>query len=206
MLRKIYRRIFPRKPHTGYKLRWLADNPDYAAYNIGKYTYGLPLVLWAEQGKVLNIGSYCSIAPGVTILMGGNHRVDWVTSYPFVEFFPEFGPLPSTGWTKGGVTIGNDVWIGQNAMILSGVTIGNGAVIAAGSVVNKDVEPYTIAGGNPAKFIRYRIPEQFIPALEKIAWWNWPFEQVRQALPLLLSGNIAQFVERYSEVNPGREG
>jgi acetyltransferase-like isoleucine patch superfamily enzyme len=175
----------------------LADNPDFAGFKIGRYTYGVPSVLFAEQGKKLVIGSYCSLAPGVTILLGGNHRTDWVTSFPFAEFFPEAAGMPLQGWTKGGVEIGNDVWIGQNVLILSGVTIGNGAIIGAGSVVVKDVPPYTLFAGNPASFIRTRVPERFVADLESIAWWDWPEERVKAAWPDLLSGDIEHFVRTY---------
>jgi acetyltransferase-like isoleucine patch superfamily enzyme len=202
MLAKLHSwlKSFGRRKHGRYELRWLAENPDFAKFSIGRCTYGVPTVLFAEQGQPLVIGSYCSIAPGVTILLGGNHRTDWVTSFPFAEFFPEAAGLPLQGWTKGGVTIGNDVWIGQNVLILSGVTIGNGAIIAAGSVVVKDVPPYALVAGNPASLVRMRVPEEYVADLERIAWWDWPEGKVKAAWPALLSGDTAHFVQTYGAV------
>lgn len=194
---KRWLRCFRQWAPGGRRLSWLADHPDFARFKIGRYTYGVPSVLFAEQGKNLVIGSYCSIAPGVTILLGGNHRTDWVTSFPFAEFFPEASGMPLQGWTRGGVAIGNDVWIGQNALILSGVTIGNGAIIGAGSVVVKDVPPYALVAGNPASIVRMRVPERYIADLERIAWWDWPESQVKAAWLDLLSGDIEHFVRTY---------
>lgn len=204
MLKALHARLRSWLSGGRYHLQWLADHPRFAGFTIGRYTYGVPTVLFAEQGQDLSIGSYCSIAPGVTIMLGGNHRTDWVTSFPFAEFFPEASGLPLQGWSKGGVHIGSDVWIGQNTMILSGVTIGNGAIIAAGSVVVKDVPPYALVAGNPAAFVRHRVPERFIAELERISWWDWPAEKVRQALPELLSGDIESFVRAHEPTAPRR--
>jgi acetyltransferase-like isoleucine patch superfamily enzyme len=107
-----------------------------------------------------------------------NHRVDWISTYPFPAFtdkFPEAKGIEQFVTTKGDVTIGNDVWIGQHVTILSGVTIGDGAVIGAHSVVGKSIPPYAIAVGNPARVIRYRFDEKTIEMLLKIQWWNWPY-------------------------------
>lgn len=174
-------------------------NPDYAVYDIGDWTYGAPKVLTWGEGTTLKIGKFCSIAEGVTIMLGGEHRTDWVTTYPFnalLEGAEQFKGHPKS---KGDVIIGNDVWIGREALIMSGVTIGNGAVVAAGSVVTKNVPPYTIVGGNPAKVIRSRFHERIINALQNIMWWDWPIDKIRKSLPLLLSGNVDKFVMTHLE-------
>ncbi|HEX5127349.1 MAG TPA: CatB-related O-acetyltransferase, partial [Rhodocyclaceae bacterium] len=128
----------------------------YPQYSIGRGTYGDDLLVrnWNE-GTTLRIGNYCSIAAGVKIYLGGEHRTDWVTTYPFSALWPEAAHIEGHPRSKGDVTIGNDVWIGTEAMILSGVTIGDGAVIGARAVVSRDVPPYAIVAGNPASVVRY---------------------------------------------------
>lgn len=130
----------------------------------GKYTYGTPNVLWRNDDAKLTVGKFCSIASNVNIYLGGNHRQDWVSTYPFGHINKNiFDNSDGSGHpsTKGDIVIGNDVWIGNNTTIMSGVTIGDGAVIANNSHVVKNVEPYSLVGGNPAKIIRYRFtPEQ----------------------------------------------
>ena len=143
----------------------------------GDFTYGVPIVHKWDKTTRLKIGKFCSIAANVQIYLGGEHHTEWLTTYPFDVLMGE-AQTPS----KGDVTIGNDVWIGNNVQILSGVTIGDGAVIAAGAVVTKDVDPYTIVGGVPARMIKRR---QFL----KIAWWDWPLEKLAAAAPLLMSDN-----------------
>lgn len=134
----------------------------------------------------LIIGNYVAIASGAVILMGGNHnhRTDWISLYPFVETIQE------SYQTKGDTRIGHDVWIGMDAMILPGVTIGDGAIIASGSVVTKDVEPYTLVGGNPAKFIKQRFTDEETQKLLEIKWYCWPRTEIEKALPLISSGDV----------------
>ena len=175
----------------------MAADPRYARYAIGEWTYGAPAVLEWGEATTLRIGRFCSIADGVTILLGGEHRVDWVTTYPFSALFPEAKRFPGHPRSKGDVVIGHDVWIGLNATILSGVSIGNGAVVAAESVVAAPVAPYAIVAGNPARQRRLRFPEQQVRQLEQIAWWDWPIEKIKDAWPLLLSGKVAEFIERH---------
>ena len=132
--------------------------------SFGKYTYGTPNIVWANNNAKLVVGNFCSIASNVTIYLGGNHRTDWVTTYPFGHIHQnKFNVFNGIGHpsTKGDVIIGNDVWIGSNVTIMSGVTIGDGVVIANNSHIVKNVESYSLTGGNPAKLIKYRFtPEQ----------------------------------------------
>lgn len=158
-------------------------------FSVGRGTYGEPTVVF-PNAATLRIGSFCSIAAGVSIFLGGNHRFDWITTYPFSVFRDSARHIPGTPQTKGDVTIGNDVWIGDGATILSGVTIGNGAVIGARAVIAKDVPPYAIVVGNPAKFLRYRFTELQITELLRIAWWNWSDAKLDKAMPLLLSCDV----------------
>jgi acetyltransferase-like isoleucine patch superfamily enzyme len=173
----------------------MRDNPAYRRFEVGRFTYGRPLVMWGNAAH-LKVGSFCSIGDGVDILLGGNHRTDWVSTYPFPTKtgFEEVASRTDFAATKGDVLIGNDVWIGQNVIILSGVTIGYGAVIGAASLVAKSIPPYAIAAGNPAKVIRFRFPEEDIASLLKIAWWNWPLDRIKEALPLIMNRDIGSFI------------
>jgi hypothetical protein len=129
--------------------------------------------------------------------MGGNHRTDYVTSYPFASFldWPEVPGVSIVPETRGNVIIGNDVWICSHATIMSGVTIGDGAVIGAHAVVSKNVPPYAVVVGNPGKVLMKRFTEDVIQELLEIRWWDWPKEQVKLLLPLLLSKDIGRFIE-----------
>lgn len=143
----------------------------------------------------LLIGKYGSIACGTKFLFtSANHAMAALSTYPFPIFFEEWD-LPvaqiTSAWdNKGDIVIGNDVWIGFEAVILSGVTIGDGAIIGTRAVVTKDVPPYTIVGGVPAKPIRKRFDESTITRLQLIKWWDWPDEKVKAALPYIRAGNI----------------
>jgi acetyltransferase-like isoleucine patch superfamily enzyme len=141
----------------------------------------------------LSIGAFCSIGQCVTVFLGGEHHTDWVSTFAFKEKFCN-GKVVTTRSTKGDVVIGNDVWIGQSATILSGVTIGDGAVIGTLSVVAKDVEPYTIAAGNPARPIRLRFDEAIVARLMKVQWWNWPDKVIEKMLPYFASNDIEKFL------------
>jgi len=139
---------------------------DISKISIGRKSYAnINLVDFSPADTKLIIGNYCSIAGGTTFLLGGEHNLDTISTYPFkVRLFGEEREAGS----KGDIVIKDDVWIGQNAIICSGVTVGQGAVVAAGAVVTKDVEPYAIVGGNPAKLIKYRLEENLRKKLEKI--------------------------------------
>ena len=166
--------------------------------HLGKYSYGNPLVLWESPEHQFVCGKFCSIASGVTIFVGGNHRSDWVTTYPFGHIHTDtFTTYDGHGHpsSKGGVTVGNDVWIGANATIMSGVTIGDGAIIANNSHVVKDVPPYAIVGGNPAKLIKYRFTPSQIEQLVSIQWWNWSESKINEFAPMLCNSDIDAFIQ-----------
>ena len=170
------------------------------SFEIGEYTYGLPTV-FAHPGRRLRIGKFCSIAQGVTVLLGGNHWIDRVTTYQFVAFpkdWPEAKFLDVEevyGISKGDVVIGNDVWIGYGAIILSGVTIGDGAVIGAEAVVSSDVDPYSIVAGNPARLVRKRFDDDTIRKLLEISWWDWPIDKIKRNLQVICSTDVSKMLQ-----------
>ncbi len=166
----------------------------YPNYSIGIGTYGLPLVHDWDEGSTLRIGSFCSIASNVQIFLGGHHRTDWVTTFPFPAFLPD-SDIKDYGGTNGDVTIGSDVWTCANVIILSGVTVGHGAVLANGAVITKDVEPYSIVGGNPAKHIKYRFDADTRQRLLATTWWNLPENTISQNIHTLCSNDINAFLE-----------
>jgi len=166
----------------------------YPNYKIGSNCYGTPQVKHPHPDATLTIGSYCSIAKNVQIFLGGNHRIDWVSTYPFPTFFEEGKNIEFDVTSKGSVTIGSDVWLCENSTVLSGVTVGHGAVVANGAIVTKHVAPYSIVAGNPAKHIRWRFDEKTRILLLESAWWNWPEEEVIKIIPLLCSDNVDGFI------------
>ena len=161
---------------------------------VGKYTYDLSHINvknWGHNTK-LKIGSFCSISTNLTVFLGGNHRIDRLSTYPFGHIHNDiFNKFNGEGHpkTNGDVIIGNDVWIGTDVTILSGVKIGDGSVIGTHSVVVKDVEPYTIVGGNPAKFIKKRFNDDVIERLLELKWWDWDDEKINRNLHILCSDN-----------------
>jgi acetyltransferase-like isoleucine patch superfamily enzyme len=169
-------------------------------YAVGRWTYGEPEVLHWGEPATLKVGAFCSIAKGVTIFLGGNHRIDWITTFPFPVKWESAKHIPGHPATRGDVVIGNDVWIGDGATVLSGVHIGDGAVVGARAVVTSDVPPYGIVAGNPAQLVRTRFSADEIATLQRIAWWNWDDEKINEAMPLLLAGDISQlahFVDQH---------
>lgn len=163
-----------------------SDPRDFDKNNV---FYHIPFI-----GDRLVVGKFCSIACGAKFLMNaGNHTLTSLSTYPFPIFPDEWDSgLPSrASWDMhGDIVIGNDVWIGFEAVILSGVTIGDGAIVGARAVVTKDVPPYTIVGGIPAKPIRRRFSDETIAALQKLAWWDWPAEAVAANVKAIQSGNL----------------
>lgn len=164
---------------------------------IGEYTYGNP----TRRGDCNNItiGKFCSIAEGVLLDGGFQHDTKNISTYPFSSKFEGCDQLKSHIVNKGDIVIGNDVWIGEQAMIMGGVTIGDGAVIGFRSIISKDVPPYAIVAGAPQKLIRYRFTEWEIKHLLFIKWWDWPDDKIKEAAPFLMSENINQFIEQYYE-------
>ena len=155
------------------------------------------------NGDKLKIGKFCSIACGAKFLFtSGNHSLRSLSTYTFPIFFEEWGldakDICSAWDNKGDIVIGSDVWIGYEALILSGVTVGDGAIIGSRAVVTKDVPPYTIVGGVPAKSIRRRFDGAVIERLEKLRWWDWDIETIRRSIPAIQSGDIAA-LERMAE-------
>jgi acetyltransferase-like isoleucine patch superfamily enzyme len=177
--------------------RLMSRQPAYRACVVGRYSYGSPALHFAGSGAQLRIGQFCSIADQVKIFLGGEHRMDWVTTYPFPQMLPAARGISGHPATKGDVTIGNDVWIGHGATILSGVTIGDGAVVGAHAVLARDVPPYAIVGGNPARLVRHRFPPAQVDALLQIRWWDWPLPKIEAELPYLLSGDTDGFIQRH---------
>jgi len=170
----------------------------------GKHTYGIEYIkIWdydltEEDDIFVGIGNFCSIADGIFIFLSGNHDYNLISTYPFNNL----GWNASTKYkptTNGSVIIGNDVWIGKSVTIMSGIKIGDGAIIAANSVVNKDVEPYSIVGDNQAKHIKYRFNKSQINDLLKIKWWDWEDDKINKNVDSMISHNIDLFIENNME-------
>ena len=147
------------------------------------------------NGDRLKIGKFCSLACGAKFLFtSGNHSMQSLSTYTFPIFHEEWGldakDIRSAWDNKGDIVIGNDVWIGYEAVILSGVTVGDGAIIGARAVVTKDVPPYTIVAGVPARPIRKRFDEEVIAKLQALRWWDWDEEKIKRCIPAIQSGDI----------------
>lgn len=170
----------------------LAELITEGVVEIGAHTFGEPLVVSYRLAKVgriggrVKIGKFCSIGEEVTILTGGNHRTDWVSAFPFRDrwglpgAFEDGHPRPS-----GDVVIGNDVWIGREALILPGIAIGDGAVVGARAVVTQQVRPYAIVVGNPAREAKRRFSDDQIERLLTIRWWEWSDEKIGRSIDVL---------------------
>lgn len=159
---------------------------------LGRHTYGgFRVNVGAGDDASVHIGSFTSIGSGATFAVGGNHRPDWISTYPFRAAWS----LPGAGRDghprpESDIVVGNDVWIGAEALILPGVQIGDGAVVGARAVVAKDVRPYAIVVGNPGREIRRRFDDETIEALLAIKWWEWDDETIRSRVNVLCAPDI----------------
>jgi acetyltransferase-like isoleucine patch superfamily enzyme len=185
----------------------LAQDIARHGWEVGEGSYGrLRVRHWGEKARLV-VGSYCSFADGIEVLLGGNHPTDLVTTYPFFAFpdlWPDAPTPPGFPFAKGDVVIGSDVWIGSGATIMSGVTIGHGAVVAARAVVAKDVAPYAIVGGNPAREIGTRFDEETVAALLETAWWELPRDAVAGLVPLLQDRDTGALIAAVRRLRPAR--
>jgi virginiamycin A acetyltransferase len=155
----------------------------------------------------LIIGKFCQIAAGVEFIMNGaNHQMNCVSTFPFYIFekWNEHAPSLDKMPLKGDTVIGNDVWIGQNAVILPGVKIGDGVIIGTKSVVGSGAEPYSIMAGNPAKVIRKRFDDELIELMLKLKWWDLPVEEINTLIPLLHNNNLEHVKEKIKEIICGK--
>ncbi len=196
--------VFPNEYHTSCFLKNVITAPN---ISVGDYTYyddpvdpegfeqNNVLFNWPEFGDHLMIGKFCSIASGVKFIMGSaNHRLGSATVYPFNVFGglweertpPHLSQLPF----KGDTVVGNDVWLGRESVVMPGVHIGDGAIVAAYSVVTRDVEPYTLVGGNPARFIRHRFSPELTALLLELRWWDISAEELADFLPVLCDEDL----------------
>ena len=163
---------------------------------IGKHTYGLERknLIGLSPQTPLKIGMYCSFAQNIKIFLNSDHPINLVSTFPLKTRLKQKVPWPNLDViSKGGVNIGNDVWVGENALIMSGISISDGSVIAAGSVVTKNVGPYELVGGNPAKKIKTRFNKSQIKSLLRIKWWDWPEKKIIENLDDFYN-NIEKFI------------
>lgn len=183
------------EPVLSKSLEWMVET---GRATVGHGTYGFPTVTAFDDETNLHIGSFSSIASEVAILLGGDHRPDWVTTSPLRILHG----LPGAGHDGhprrvGDVVIGSDVWIARRATIVSGTRIGHGAVVGAGAVVSGEIPPFAIVSGNRAEVIRYRFEERQRDALLRIAWWDWPLETVLARVDSLCSADIDEFIREF---------
>lgn len=199
-LGRVRRRIVPRHPHLLPAGVRLDERPDLREFEIGRYSWGHLNVNNRAAGCRLRVGQFCSIAYGVQVILGGEHRTDFVTTYRFGTYPPFdqwYAAHDASAVGRGDVTIGNDVWIGHEATILSGVTLGDGVVVGARSVVRQDAPPYSIVVGNPARVAGFRFSPEQIAGLLRIRWWDWEESRIVAALPLMMSTDIQAFIDAH---------
>jgi acetyltransferase-like isoleucine patch superfamily enzyme len=179
--------------------RYVAPFVKAPRVTLGHHTFGAPLVpAFGGSEVTVEIGSFCSIASNVMILAGGGHSPDWVSTWPIREVYGLPEQYEHHPVYRGPVVIGNDVWLGRDSLIFDGITIGDGAVIGARAVVTKDVRPYAIVGGVPAREIRRRFTDEQVDALLEIAWWDWPEEKILREAGFLNGADINDFLDRHS--------
>jgi virginiamycin A acetyltransferase len=190
------KKIYPRTNdfQTVY-LKNVITNPNIIVSDPAQFEKNNVLYHYPVNQDRLIIGKFCSIACGARFLLtSANHTSKSLSTYPFPIFFEEWDldkKQVASAWDKkGDIVIGNDVWIGYEAVVLSGVHIGDGAIIGSRAVVTKDVAPYTVVGGIPAKEVKRRFDEETIEKLQKIQWWDWRFDKIQRFLPDIMNGEI----------------
>jgi acetyltransferase-like isoleucine patch superfamily enzyme len=166
---------------------------------MGDYSYYAPTVrVYAGDTAKVRIGKFCSVAADSEFFVGGIHRTDWVTTYGLRAVFELPGAYEDgTPTTRGDIEVGHDCWIALGSVVMSGVTIGSGAVVATRAVVTKDVRPYAIVAGNPAREVGRRFPDEQVDALQRIAWWDWPVDVILERVEELCSPDLDGFIARY---------
>jgi virginiamycin A acetyltransferase len=172
---------------------WKADRGTYFDRNVN-------IITWSDDYKII-LGKYCSIGRDCNFFLHANHRVDWITTSsqlwgPVTNQIANLHMEMGHPTCKGDIVVENDVWIGAKSTIMSGIKIHNGAVVGAGSTVTKDVPPFAIVAGNPARIVKYRFTEDQIESLLKISWWNWTEDRIKTEATTLWSNNINEFIER----------
>ena len=200
----------PQHPGLVFLRPLLARHPEIANVSVGDYSYyddqdGNALTFFRHNvrynfgfsGSRLAIGRYCALAHGTTIVMDdANHVLGGPTTFPFAVFGGAWGdamPFDEIPFGhKGDTVIGSDVWLGYESLVLPGVTISDGAIVAARTVVTRDVPPYAVVAGNPGRVVKLRFPEAVVERLLALAWWDWPAETVTAAIPLLVTGDAAR--------------
>lgn len=169
--------------------------------SVGRHTYGVKRSSFHGPRRYcdVSVGAFCSIAPEVLFMPAADHDMTTIANYPMgPRLFDCMGACEyMTG--KGPIVIGNDVWIGRRAIVLSGVTVGDGAIIGAGAVVSRDVPPFAVAAGNPARVVRYRFTDEEIEMLLDLAWWHWPEDRIREEADLFL-GRSSAFLDAYGHL------
>lgn len=170
----------------------------------GDFTWYVPQIHGSEQCASIKIGKFCNIARDVMVFRGGEINWKCGTLFDFRNFFEEYEDVPYNKRSKGNVVIGNDVLLYSGVKVLSGVTIGDGAVVAANSLVGKDIPPYAVAWGVPAKVVMYRFDALAIEKLKEMQWWDWKYEQIYNAIPYLQSENINLLYDYYLSAVKGR--
>lgn len=166
---------------------------------VGKHIRGIKFdtFVYPSKDSQISVGSYCRIAAGVRILGATEHRTNLVSMYPIRTILPGNDREPHDLYARGPTCIGNDVWLGLESVIMSGVKVGDGAVVGARSVVTADVPPYAIVVGNPARIVRYRFSPEQILELQRIAWWNWSEEKIRECESDFY-GDIDEFLRKHA--------
>lgn len=173
---------------------WHSDRGTYYDRNVN-------IISWSDDYHI-HIGKYTSIGRDCNFFLHANHRPDWITTSsqlwgPVTPDIADMHMKMGHPACKGDIIVGNDVWIGAKSTIMSGVKIGDGSIIGAGSTVTKDVPPYSIVAGNPAKFIKLRFTEEQVESLLQISWWNWTEDRIKSEAMTMWSDNINEFIEQH---------